>query len=283
MLISVVTTSYQHRQYLAETLESVRMQEGADVEHIVVDGGSTDGSVEFLESLPAEEWAHLRWISEKDEGQTQAMNKGIRMARGEIIGWLNSDDRYREGALQAVAEVFARHPEVDVVYGDYTFMDEAGRHLRERREISFRPLVLYHHRVPHIPTTSTFFRRSLFDAGEWLDESLQYAMDHELFVRLARRGYRFLHLRRLLADFRLHPASKTCSAAARQLQEARLAREWHTPLMKRLQHPLLRNCCMQGLSLAAAATRYGAKLVEGCYVPDALYRATRGKRQGRHA
>jgi glycosyltransferase involved in cell wall biosynthesis len=277
MLISIVTTSFNHYRYLMEALQSVRVQGGADVEHVVVDGVSTDGSVDVLRSLGADAWPHLRWLSERDEGQTQAMNKGIRMSRGEIIGWLNSDDRYRAGALEAVARMFLEHPEVDVLYGDYTFIDEHGQHLRDRREINFNPLVLFHHRVPHIPTTATFFRRRIFDHGEWLDESLQYAMDHELFVRLARRGYRFRHMHRLLADFRLHPSSKTCSQAALQLQEAQHVRERHTPLFRSLRQPLLRAGVMQGLSAAAAVSRYGSKLLQGCYMPDRLMRLSESK------
>lgn len=272
MLISVVTTSLNHAQFLQQTLDSVRAQHGVKLEHIIVDGASTDGSLELLQALPREEWPHLRWLSERDKGQTQAMNKGIRMAQGDIIGWLNSDDCYREGALASVLDVFERHSDVDVVYGDYAFMDMAGKHMRERREIAFNPLVLFHHFVPHIPTTSTFFRRRIFNNGEWLDETLQYAMDHEFYVRLARRGYKFQHVRKILADFRLHPSSKTCSAAARQLAEARAARQRHTPLIQQIRHPQLQRVCMGALSVAAAVSRYSSKLMQGCYVPDRLYR-----------
>jgi glycosyltransferase involved in cell wall biosynthesis len=271
--ISVVTTSLNHRRFIEETLESVRNQSYPDLEHMVMDGGSTDGSVSLLAGKQGLEWKHLRWSSEADGGQSDAMNQGFRRATGDAIGWLNSDDRYRPGCLAAVARAFAEHPEVDVLYGDFTLMDERGTHLRTRREIEFNPLVLLYHRVPHIPTTATFFRRRIFDEGNFLDESLHYAMDHEFYVRLALRGYRFRHLSAVLADFRLHPGSKTCSMAHKQLEERRLALQRHAPLLQRLQPGISRTLCVAGLQIAAGAARYGEKLWRGYYLPEWIEQA----------
>ena len=266
--ISIVTTSLNHAAFLGETLESVRTQNYADLEHLVLDGGSSDGTLALLQSRSGPRWQQLHWISEPDGGQTQAMNKGLRMATGDIIGWLNSDDRYRPGCLDTVAKVFAQNPGVDVLFGDYTLMDEQGVHLRVRREIEFSRFVLLHHRVLYIPTTSTFFRRRIFDEGNWLDESLQYAMDHEFYARLAIRGYRFQHIHALLADFRWHASSKTGTMAARQLAESRMSMYKYSPVALGLQNGALRTLCLNTVQIAAAVARYAEKFVRGYYLPD---------------
>jgi hypothetical protein len=198
------------------------------------------------------------------------MNKGLRMATGDIIGWLNSDDRYRPGCLDTVAKVFAQNPDVDVLFGDYTLMDEKGTHLRVRREIEFSRFVLLYHHVLYIPTTSTFFRRRIFDEDNWLDESFQYAMDHEFFVRLAMKGYRFKHVRSVMADFRLHPLSKTCAMGARQLAEGRIAMYKYSPIALGVRSRALRTLCLGTLQTAAAIARYTEKFVRGYYLPERI-------------
>ena len=204
--ISIVTASRNQGAFLDEMLESVRSQGHPDVEHILFDGASTDQTLAILNAKTGPEWQHLHWASESDGGQTQAMNKGLQLATGDIIGWLNTDDRYRPDCFQTVEKAFAQNPGIDILYGDYTLIDEQGTQFRVRREIDFSRLVLFYHRVLCIPTTSCFFRRRIFDEGNLLDESLQYAMDHDFFARLATRGYRFRHVPALLADFRFHSA-----------------------------------------------------------------------------
>ena len=266
--ISIVTPSLNQGQYLEETLESVRRQDYDNVEHIVVDGVSTDGTLGLLQSKTGPQWQHLQWSSERDGGCTQALNKGIRSATGDIIGWLNSDDRYRDGCLHTVSRFFDAHPEIDVLYGDFTFMDEHGKHLRVRREIEFSRLVLFYHRINPIPSTSTFIRRRVFDDGHFFDESLQYAMDYEFFVRLANEGYRFQHIRALLADFRLHPASKTCVTGARQLAETRMTMRRYSPVARSIAHPSARALCLAAMQVAAPIARYTERLLRGHYLPD---------------
>jgi len=269
--ISIVTTSFNHAAFLQQTLDSVQTQSFPAHEHIVVDGASTDSTLELLAAKRGPGWEHLRWISEPDGGQTQAMNKGLRMATGDVIGWLNSDDIYRPSCFELVARVFEEHPEVDVLYGDYTFIDKDGHHLRDRREIEPNRLVLFYHSEPFIPTTATFFRRRILDAGYWLDESLQYAMDHDLFVRLALAGFNFRHISALLADFRLHPASKTCATADRQLAEARWVRLHHSPVAQRMRPGPLRSLCLRGLMVCAAVARYSEKFLRGYYLPSRTF------------
>ena len=266
--ISVVTPSLNQGSFLDETLQSVRAQAYARTEQLVLDGGSTDGTLDLLQSRTGPEWQHLQWISEPDGGCTQALNKGIRMATGDVIGWLNSDDRYRPGCFETVARVFAENPHVDVLYGDFTLIDEKGTHLRVRREIEFSRLVLYYHRISPVPSTATFFRRRIFDEGNFFDESLQFAMDYEFFVRLANKGYRFKHIHALLADFRLHPTSKTCATGARQLAETRMTMQKHSPVALSIQNQTLRTLCLSACRIAAATVRYAEKLLRGYYLPD---------------
>jgi glycosyltransferase involved in cell wall biosynthesis len=265
---SIVTPSLNQGAYLEDTLESVRKQNYANVEHLVLDGVSTDGTIPLLQAKTGPEWQHLHWFSDRDGGCTQALNKGIRLATGDIIGWLNSDDRYRAGCFETVAKIFAQNPDIDVVYGDYTFMDEHGKHLRVRREIEFSRLVLFYHRISPIPSTATFFRRRIFDEGNFFDESLQFAMDYEFFVRLANKGYRFKHVHSLFADFRFHPESKTCAAGARQLAETRETMRMYSPVAITVRNKTLRTLCLSVMQVAASLRRYTEKLFRGYYLPD---------------
>ncbi len=266
---SIVTPSFNQAAYIGESLESVQRQRWTDVEHWVIDGGSRDGTVEMLRSYSGRhDWSHLRWISETDRGQSHALNKGFAAASGEIIGWLNSDDRYLPGCFERVARIFEENPETDIVYGDYRFIDQNGRIQRIRREIEFSRFVLLYHRVLYIPTTTTFFRRRVFDQGHCLDERLHFALDAEFFMRLARSGFRFRHLRALLADFRFQPDSKTCSSPEKQLEEKRRIMEDYSPLLRSLPWPIARRGVGGLLSSSAAALRYSEKLFRGCYLEE---------------
>jgi len=131
--ISIVTPSFNQAAFLNEALLSVRQQDYSCLEHIVVDGGSSDDSTEILKGhSETPGWEHLQWVSEPDRGQSDALNKGFARARGEIIGWLNSDDRYRPNCFTAVAKAF-QDPDVDIVYGDSAWIDVQGKIFRLRR------------------------------------------------------------------------------------------------------------------------------------------------------
>jgi glycosyltransferase involved in cell wall biosynthesis len=268
-LISIVTPSLNQSRFLREALESVRDQQYPAVEHIVLDGCSSDGSQRILQdfekTLGTEEFW---WRSAHDAGQSAALNEGFARASGEIIGWLNADDRYRAGCFQAVAAVFAEHPEIDVLYGDYTLMDADGNHLAVRREIEFSRFILRYHRVLYIPTTATFFRRRVFERGHSLSNSLHYAMDLEFFLRLADAGCRFQHLPEVLADFRVHASSKSVAFRSRQRAEHRSVVLQTTPLAHRIRSPLLQNFAAASLQLPAALLRYSEKFLRGFYFPS---------------
>ena len=264
--ISIVTPSYNQRAFIASALESVRSQNYRSLEHIVIDGASTDDTPEYLRSLTGRpEWQHLRWISEPDRGQSDALNKGFKMASGNIIGWLNSDDVYRRGCFAAVDAAFAGNRGIDVLYGDTTWIDENSRLMQVRREIGFNPFVMLYHRVLCVPTSATFFSRRVFDEGNLIDVQYRYAMDLEFFLRLQSLGYRFRHLPKLLADFRWHSASKSSASARKQFVERDQIVPLYSPLLARLHPPVLHLSLLGLLSCAAACRYWGEKFARGYY------------------
>lgn len=267
--ISIVTPSFNQGAFIEEALLSVKGQGYSCIEHIVVDGASTDGTVEILQRYAGTAgWEHLRWISEPDNGQTDALNKGFRMVTGEMVGWLNSDDRYRPGCFAAVARGFAEEERADVLYGDYTWMDENGWVKRVRREIEFNKFILSYYRVLYIATVSTFFRSRLFNEGNWLDDRFEYAMDYEFFLRLASKGYQFRHLRAVLADFRWHPQSKSTAVPQKQVAEHNAIATIYSPVLQRVQGTPYQRITLGLFRAAAAGLRYSTKLLSGCYFPD---------------
>jgi len=265
-LISIVTPSFNQADFIVEALESVRLQNADNYEHLVIDGMSTDGTVDLLRNHAANtERKTMLWISERDTGQSEALNKGFQRAKGEIIGWLNSDDRYRPNCFEYVVRAFEENPDVDIVYGDYLMVDALGKVLKIRREIEFSPFVLRYHHVLYIPTTATFFRRRVFDEGNRLDETLQYAMDLEFFIRLSDLGYRFKHIPRLLADFRMQPNSKTCSHPEGQRMEHRKVVLGAAPIVRRFRNPRITGLALVLFGSIAGVRRYWEKLLKGYY------------------
>lgn len=203
---SIVTPAYNSGNYIEATIRSIAEQDYPAIEHIVIDGGSNDGTLDILERYP-----HLQWISERDRGQSDAINKGFARVSGDIIAWQNADDLYLPGAFAAVAEVFATHPEVDVVYGNYQTIDTAGRVICDVTARPWNQWAFAHGRfVPMQP--ATFWRRRLNEAVGALDTNLNYCMDVDFFSRAARQGFAFVKLDRCLGQFRIHAESKTASS-----------------------------------------------------------------------
>lgn len=201
MKFSIITPSYAQGQYIRQNIESVLGQDWPDVEHIVVDGGSKDETVEILRC-----YRHLKWVSEKDEGQADALNKGLRMATGDIVGWINSDDYYTQDALRKVAEVFA-DPAVQWVIGDISlFHEESGQLVvMKSPDVSWVKL----QKNPDIVRQQgTFFRRDfLLQAGGW-NKEFYMVMDFDLWVRLAKRSQPVM-LNEQLAVFRIQKNQKS--------------------------------------------------------------------------
>jgi glycosyltransferase involved in cell wall biosynthesis len=203
-MVSIVTPVLNGARYIREALESVRGQDYARIEHIVVDGGSVDGTLDILESAPG-----IVWASDRDAGMYDAVNRGFRMARGEILAYQNSDDRYVvPGTVSSVVRHFLAHPEVDVVYGDFRYIDAAGEALGEVRvrDFDLRALRRYNFVPPH----SAFVRRRVVvEEGHWLDPTLRLPGDWDWCLRLGLAGKKFSHLDEVLSEFRRHRASTT--------------------------------------------------------------------------
>lgn len=207
MLVSIITPSFNQSRFLEATIQSVLSQDYPKIEYIVIDGGSTDGSVEILRRY---EDRIKYWVSEPDHGQTDAINKGFSLARGEILAWLNSDDTYQPGAVREAVAYLAEHPEIGMVYGDANLIDEEGQVIGRfpARQTDYRRL---RQGYVHIPQQASFFRAELWKQVAPLDPSFYFAMDYDLWVRLAARAP-LVYTPRLWANFRLHGDAKTVAA-----------------------------------------------------------------------
>ena len=180
--LSVITPSYNSAEFIEDAILSVSRQSNVSAEHIVVDGGSTDGTLEILKRQD-----QVKWSSESDRGQSDAINKGFLRASGALVGWLNADDYYLPGGLATIAKAAEEHPEADVIYGDCVFVDREGKIVRSKVEHEFDRSVLMYFGC-YIPSTSTFFRRRVIDSGQLLDCEYRVCMDFEYFARLAHAG-----------------------------------------------------------------------------------------------
>jgi glycosyltransferase involved in cell wall biosynthesis len=201
---SVVTPSFNQGAFIEQTIRSVLDQNYPAFEHIVYDGGSTDQTVSVLKR-----YSHLQWVSEKDGGQSAALNKGFRKARGEVVAWINSDDWYEPGAFAAVAQFFSKHPDRNVVMGDCRCVDAAGKEIGIviNHERGFNYIRAYWKSAAIPAQPAVFFRRRLLDECGLLDESLHYGMDYDLWLRFA-RNHHFYHINQLVANYRFHTAAK---------------------------------------------------------------------------
>lgn len=207
MRVTVVTPSFNQARFLEATICSVLEQDYPDLEYILIDGGSTDGSLEIIRK-----YAHRLawWVSEPDLGQTDAINKGFARAGGEVLAWLNSDDTYQPGAITEAAAYLQAHPQVGLVYGDANFIDENGQVIGRfpSRQTDYRRL---RRGYVHVCQQASFFRARLWRQVGPLDPSFYFAMDYDLWVRIAAHAP-LVYLPRLWANFRLHGDAKTIAA-----------------------------------------------------------------------
>lgn len=216
-LISIVTPSYNQGQFLEETIRSVLLQGYPNLEYLIIDGGSTDHSVEIIKRY--EPWLTY-WVSENDGGQADAINRGWRRSTGEIIAWINADDTYSPKAFETAVTNLVREPNVDLVYGNCNCIDFKGNLLGVmknwefdlRRQLTGRNL---------IHQSSTFFYRYVYDTLKGLDESLNYVMDYDFWVRMLLAGFRFYHVPKVLSNYRLHPSAKTVADNLPMVKEVR--------------------------------------------------------------
>lgn len=211
LLVSIVTPSFNQAKFLPETLRCVREQTYPRIEHIVVDGGSSDGSVDIIRAAPK-----IRWISERDTGQVDAINKGFAMATGEILAWVNSDDTIDRDAVRIAVEALQRTG-ADLVYGDLRIVDEIGTHRRMFYGIPFDHRILLYG-IDYIGQQSVFFRRTLLEKSGPLRTEFDNAFDYELWLRMARHG-RLVYAPELRGQIRWHAAAKSVTHARRTWNE----------------------------------------------------------------
>ena len=227
--ITIVTPSFNQAAFLEQTIDSVLSQGYPNLEYIIMDGGSTDGSIDVIRRHEK----HLAyWVSEKDRGPADALSKGFSRATGEILAYLNSDDIYAPGCLKAIAEVLSDSA-VDVAYGNMYWVDGDGSVIGEQRQTPFLPMA-YLYGGATLQQPATFWKRELYlQCGE-IDVSYQFAYDTDLFVRFALRGARFKHVNRFVASFRIHSQSKSsnefdlCSRELQRLRQAYLPFPFHS-------------------------------------------------------
>lgn len=204
-LVSIVTPSYNQGRYLPWTIESVLNQTYPNIEYLIIDGASTDGSVDILKSYGE----CFTWISEPDKGQVDAINKGFQMAHGEILAYLNSDDVLEPDAVETVVDYFVRNEDVDMIYGRAFYIDDEDHITGMYRtdEYSFSRMVWDN----CICQPAAFWRRRIADLIGPFDSSLNFAMDHDYWMRIDRAGGKIMHIHEILARSRLYPQTKTLS------------------------------------------------------------------------
>lgn len=226
---SIVTPSYNQAHYLGTTIESVLQQEGDfEIEYFVIDGGSTDGSVELLQRYAAQlangslqvrcAGVQLMWVSERDNGQSDAINRGMRQASGDILSYINSDDAYLPRAFDRVATAFREYTQANFIYGDGDVIDELGQLQWEWLSRSYNQKVmtsyhmLWNDFTNYIMQQATFWRRGVLDQIGYFDETFHYAMDVEYWVRAGAAGLKLQHIPCKLGAFRLIQGTKSLSS-----------------------------------------------------------------------
>jgi glycosyltransferase involved in cell wall biosynthesis len=209
--VSVLTPSYGYGRFIGDALESVKRQDGVSVEHIVQDAGSEDETIDILRGYGE----RLRWRSEPDRGQSDALNKALQLARGRWVAWLNADEFYFPGALQALVAIGDK-TKADVVYGDSAYVDVDGRLLRLGPQHGYSRFLLRNYGV-YIPSCGVLFRRSALGEDPW-DVEIRRVMDWEIYLKLDSRGARFVHVAYPAAGFRMHEGQIT--AQPRELFES---------------------------------------------------------------
>jgi glycosyltransferase involved in cell wall biosynthesis len=202
--VTIVTPSYNQGRFIEATIQSVLAQDYALIEYMIVDGGSKDETVEIIKKYEK----HLSWwVSEKDQGQTDAINKGFRRASGDILAWINSDDLYYPHTVSEAVAVLQANPDVGMVYADANLIDSAGDYAGKfaARQTDYRRLM---RGSVHIPQATTFYRADVMRSVGFFDIFFFFAFDYEMWVRYSKVS-RLLYVPRLWADFRMHDEGKS--------------------------------------------------------------------------
>jgi glycosyltransferase involved in cell wall biosynthesis len=226
--ISIVTPSYNQGKFIAQTIDSVLNQKYPNLEYWVIDGGSTDNTVEILKSYGTQ----IQWVSEKDHGQTEAINKGFHLASGEIVAFLNSDDYYLPGTLLKVADSFQK-TNCMWLTGNYHIVDEENQPIQAWIPIYKQFLQFFSSRfmlsiTNYINQPSTFWRREAFEQVGYFNEDLQYVMDYDFWMRMIRK-YPLKITHDVFSSFRIHHDSKGGSQYIQQFDEEIMVLQRYNP------------------------------------------------------
>jgi GT2 family glycosyltransferase len=213
-IVSVITPSYNQAVYLEKTIQSVLNQDYLQIEYIIIDGASNDESVDIIRKYE-DQLTH--WVSEKDNGQADAINKGFARATGEIVAWLNSDDYYLDGTMSAVVKIFEENPEVVLVYGNMLAVDEHGKTFNtlNYKQLTLEDLLCFQ----IIGQPAVFMRRSALQKVGGLDTTFHFLLDHYLWIQIAQHG-KILHVNQTWAAARYHAEAKNRAKAAEFGREA---------------------------------------------------------------
>ena len=219
-LVSIITPSYNQANFLEQTIRSVLAQEGVNIEYLIVDGGSTDGSQDIIRRYASQlAW----WVSEPDHGQAEAINKGLQRANGDYVAWLNSDDLYLPGAVSAAVSILEANPELGMVFGDAITINSQGRPLNRLSFGDWGLDELMGFRI--ICQPAVWMRRSLLEKVGYLDPSFHYMLDHQLWLRIARVAS-IRHTEAIWAAARQHPDAKNVAQAPGFGKETLRIRAW---------------------------------------------------------
>jgi glycosyltransferase involved in cell wall biosynthesis len=213
-LVSIVTPSFNHAQYIEDTIKSVLAQDYPYIEYIIIDGGSIDNTREIVKKYED----RIQWISEPDDGQADAINKGFRMSQGEIVAWLNSDDSYCPGAIKTAIDYLLRHSDVCMTYGDGYEIDERGKVIKKfpySQSFDLRELIYV---SDYILQPTVFMRKEALVGVGFLEKSLNWCMDWDLWIRIGKR-YKVAYVPFLFANSRISSTTKTSSGGFRRLKE----------------------------------------------------------------
>lgn len=220
MKVSIITPSFNQARYLEQTIRSVLEQDCPGLEYFVIDGGSTDSSVEIIRRYESK---LAGWVSEKDRGQADAINKGIQASSGEIVAWLNSDDIYQPGAIQKAVETFQQHPEAGLVYGNVLSIDANSQsfNLQTFKPYTLKDLMSF----CIISQPAVFMRRVVLEQTGLLDLSYHYLLDHHLWLRMAQRAP-IVYIPQTLAAARYHAEAKNLAHTTEFGREAFRIVDW---------------------------------------------------------
>jgi glycosyltransferase involved in cell wall biosynthesis len=219
-LVSIITPSFNQAQFLEKTITSVLEQDYPSIEYLVIDGNSTDGSQAIIEKYAG----RITWqVSEPDQGQAEAINKGLKRAKGEIVAWLNSDDYFLPGAVTRAVAAFHKHPSLSIVYGDVLAVDADGRQINKLNYHQMDLIDLMKFNI--IGQPSVFIRRDILNRIGFLDPSLRYLLDHQLWLRLAQQAP-IQYLPEMLSAARFHSQSKNVAQASAFGKEAYRIIDW---------------------------------------------------------